>query len=409
MSTYQDTLEYLFNQFPQYQKIGVKAYKPDLSNIYSLCNALGNPHNTLQTIHVAGTNGKGSVVHMLGSVFQEAGYKVGIFTSPHLSDFRERIKINGTPLSKEFVIEFVEKYKAIFAPVNPSFFEWTTALAFYYFKKEKVDFAIVETGLGGRLDSTNVISPIFSIITTIGKDHQNILGNSIKEIAYEKGGIIKENTPVIVGSQIKNEALDTIKTIAKEKNSKLHIAENKDAIKSDLKGDFQLFNSSIVSKAIEIFGLKFSIDKNQLNTGLQNVIKNTSLRGRWEVLDTKPLTIADIGHNEQAFSMICKELKKFNSKNIYFILGISDDKNIESMLEKLPHQIYYVITQPCTKRALSSTVLKDGMKNFPKTTEFKDPKKAFLWTKNTAQKEDLIFIGGSAFLVADILSEFFPT
>ena len=265
MSTYQDTLEYLFNQFPQYQKEGVKAYKADLSNIYSLCSALGNPQNTLQTIHVAGTNGKGSVVHMLGSVFQEAGYKVGIFTSPHLSDFRERIKINGTPVSKEFVIEFVEKYKALFAPVNPSFFEWTTALAFYYFKKEKVDFAIVETGLGGRLDSTNVISPILSIITTIGKDHQNILGNSIKEIAYEKGGIIKENTPVIVGSQIKNEALDTIKTIAKEKNSKLHIAKNKDAIKSDLKGDFQLFNSSIVSKAIEILELKISVHKNHLH------------------------------------------------------------------------------------------------------------------------------------------------
>ena len=237
MSNYQDILEYLFNQFPQYQKIGKKAFKADLTNITSLCKIVGNPQTNLKCIHIAGTNGKGSTAHMLASVLQEAGNKVGIFTSPHMEDFRERIKINGHEISKKTVIEFVKQHKESFKDVNPSFFEWTTVLSFYYFKQQKIDIAIIETGLGGRLDSTNIITPLLSIISTIGKDHENILGNSIEEIAFEKAGIIKENTPTIIGTQITGDALRVIERVAKERKSTLYIAD-KYGLETDLKRRF---------------------------------------------------------------------------------------------------------------------------------------------------------------------------
>ena len=409
MSSYQDTLDYLFNQFPQYQKIGFKAYKADLSNIQFLCESIDNPQNNFKTIHVAGTNGKGSVVHMLGSVLQHAGYKVGIFTSPHLVDFRERIKINGDLISRDFVVEFVQKYTPIFNKINPSFFEWSTCLAFHYFDNQKVDVAVIETGLGGRLDATNILLPKLSIITTIGKDHQNILGNSTEEIAVEKGGIIKENVPVVIGSQIKDEALIALQKIAKRKNSTIHFPHQTDLIDTDLKGDFQVYNSSIVSKAIELLKTHFQVNEDQLKSGLQNVVANTGLRGRWEILHSNPLTIADIGHNEQAVKFICKELEKINCKKKYVVLGFSEDKNIDNILRMLPKPYHYILTEATSTRAQSSELLNTKMKGYPNTIEIKNYKKAFLWAKSKATNEDLIFVGGSAFLVADILREFFPS
>ncbi len=409
MSSYQDTLDYLFNQFPQYQKIGFKAYKADLSNIQFLCESIDNPQNNFKTIHVAGTNGKGSVVHMLGSVLQHAGYKVGIFTSPHLVDFRERIKINGDLISRDFVVGFVQKYTPIFNKINPSFFEWSTCLAFHYFDNQKVDVAVIETGLGGRLDATNILLPKLSIITTIGKDHQNILGNSTEEIAVEKGGIIKENVPVVIGSQIKDEALIALQKIAKRKNSTIHFPQQTDLIDTDLKGDFQVYNSSIVSKAIELLKTHFQVNEDQLKSGLQNVVANTGLRGRWEILHSNPLTIADIGHNEQAVKFICKELEKINCKKKYVVLGFSEDKNIDNILRMLPKAYHYILTEATSTRSQSSELLNTKMKGYPNTIEIKNYKKAFLWAKSKATNEDLIFVGGSAFLVADILREFFPS
>ena len=409
MSSYQDTLDYLFNQFPQYQKIGSKAYKADLSNIQYLCESIDNPQNNFKTIHVAGTNGKGSVVHMLGSVLQHAGYKVGIFTSPHLVDFRERIKINGDLISRDFVVGFVQKYTPIFNKINPSFFEWSTCLAFHYFDNQKVDVAVIETGLGGRLDATNILLPKLSIITTIGKDHQNILGNSTEEIAVEKGGIIKENVPVLIGSQIKGEALIALQKIAKRKNSTIHFPQQTDEIDTALKGDFQLYNSSIVFKAIELLKTQFQVNENQLKSGLQNIVANTGIRGRWEIIHSNPLTIADIGHNEQAVKFICKELEKINRKKKYVILGFSEDKNTDNILRILPKEYHYVLTEATSTRAQSSKLLNTKMKGYPNTIEIKNYKKAFLWAKSKATNEDLIFVGGSAFLVADILREFFPS
>ncbi|MDB4710119.1 bifunctional folylpolyglutamate synthase/dihydrofolate synthase [Flavobacteriales bacterium] len=408
MSNYQDILEYLFNQFPQYQKIGKKAFKADLTNITSLCKIVGNPQTNLKCIHIAGTNGKGSTAHMLASVLQEAGNKVGIFTSPHMEDFRERIKINGHEISKKTVIEFVKQHKESFKDVNPSFFEWTTVLSFYYFKQQKIDIAIIETGLGGRLDSTNIITPLLSIISTIGKDHENILGNSIEEIAFEKAGIIKENTPTIIGTQITGDALRVIERVAKERKSTLYIAD-KYGLETDLKGDFQKINTGIVSKTIELLKSSMTISSIHLKKGLLNVSKNTSLRGRWEILDTKPLIIADIGHNVQAFKMIQHELKKYSNKKIYLILGISDDKNIDQMLTFLPKNINYILTKPKTERAIPTSKLKNKMKNFNSILQIPDSNKAFTHAKKQAKENDLIFIGGSAFLVAEILSDFFPS
>ena len=408
MSNYQDILDYLFNQFPQYQIIGKKAYKADLSNIISLCKKVYHPQKKLKCIHIAGTNGKGSVAHMLASVLQEAEYKVGIFTSPHLNEFRERIKINGEEIPKSTVIDFVNKYKDAFKTINPSFFEWTTVLSFYYFEQQKVDIAIIETGLGGRLDSTNIISPILSIITTIGKDHENILGNSIQEIAFEKAGIIKENRPVILGSQITGNALDIITKVATKTNSSIYIADKLNH-ETDLKGDYQKYNAAITGKAIEVLKNNLNIGDTHLKTGLLKVVPNTQLRGRWEVLNNKPTIIADIGHNQQAFKMIASELDKYSSKTIYFILGISNDKNIEQMLSVLPKKINYILTQPKTDRAISTKNLKNKMTNFISTIEIADSNKAFSKAKELAKQEDLIFIGGSAFLVAEILSDFFPS
>jgi len=401
MNEYKTILDYLFNQFPQYQKQGKKAYKANLNNIYQLLEILNNPHKKLKCIHVAGTNGKGSVSHLLASVFQEAGYRTGIFSSPHLVDFRERIKINGQLISKQDVISFVNNNKDNFQPIKPSFFEWSTALAFYYFNKNKTDINIIETGLGGRLDSTNVINPVLSIITTISYDHQNILGSSLNEIAKEKAGIIKKNTPIIIGKQIKEEKTE-IQKIADKKNAKLFIAKNTDA-KSSLAGSYQKYNIQIVSTAFDLLKEKYILINKHLNNGLMNVSRNTNFRGRWEIIQEKPLVICDIGHNLQAMKFIVNQLKKLSHKNGIFIFGVSNDKDIQNIIQILPINMKYFLTQANNPRAMKLNTLNKQMDKFPNKTTFSSPKQAYQTAIENSKKEDFIFIGGSAFIVAEIL------
>jgi len=407
MNNYKETVNYLFHQFPQYQQLGKKAYKADLSNITALCKLLNDPHKQLPCIHIAGTNGKGSVAHMLASIFQEAGYQTGIYTSPHLIDFRERIKINGALIPEEFVIDFVNKNKTDFEKIGASFFEWTTALAFYYFKNQKTDINIIETGLGGRLDSTNIIHPQLSIITTIGLDHQNILGNKLEEIAREKAGIIKENTPVVLGPQVTGN-LSVFMEIANTKNAPL-LYTNNVKIETDLIGSHQHYNGSAVFTAYQAIKTKYNLTTDHFKTGLKNVFQNTGIRGRWEILNQSPLTIADIGHNQQAFEFISKKLNNTTFNKGYFVIGFSDDKDITSIINKLPKNMNYIITQPNNLRAKKVNQLKEQMNSLSIDSVFENSVEAYIYAKSIAKKEDLIFIGGSAFLVADIVSEFFPT
>ena len=406
MDDYKEIINYLFNQFPQYQQLGKQAYKADLSNITALCKLLNDPHKDLPCIHIAGTNGKGSVAHMLASIFQEAGYQTGIYTSPHLIDFRERIKINGELITKEFVIDFVNKNKTDFKKIGASFFEWTTALAFYYFKNKNTDINIIETGLGGRLDSTNIIHPQLSIITTIGLDHQNILGNTLEEIAWEKAGIIKNNTPVVLGPQVTGH-LSEFMDIAKTKNAPL-LYTNNVKIETDLIGNHQQYNGSTVFNAYQALKTIYNLTTDHFKTGLKNVVQNTGIRGRWEILNESPHTIADIGHNQQAFEFISKKLNTTTFNKGYFVIGFSDDKDIGSIINLLPKNMNYIITQPNNPRAKSVIELKNIMGGLSIDSVFENSIEAYKHARSVAQKEDLIFIGGSAFLVADILAEFFP-
>jgi dihydrofolate synthase / folylpolyglutamate synthase len=403
MTTYKEVTQYLFSQFPQYQKIGKKAYKADLTNIKELVALLDYPEKKLNCVHVAGTNGKGSVSHLMGSILQEAGYKVGIFTSPHLIDFKERIKINGKTIDEEFIIDFVNKHKLTFEKLGISFFEWTTALAFCYFEKQKTDVCIIETGLGGRLDSTNIINPILSVITTIGLDHQNILGQTIEEIAYEKGGIIKENTPVVVGPQIK-ESFSVLAKLAESRNARITKA-NATKRKCELLGNYQYNNIGTALNSIEKL-VSFNIKKLHIEKGLQNVIKNTGIRGRWELLMNKPMVIAEIGHNEQAFEAISNQLKSTPFKKGIAVLSFSDDKDLSKIINKLPKTLTYYLTESSSDRAMKCHKLKSYFSSH-KTTCFTDYNEAYKTALEKSNEEDLIFIGGSAFLVGDILSDFF--
>ena len=403
MNSYEEITQYLFSQFPQYQKIGKKAYKADLTNIRKLVALLDFPEKKLNCVHVAGTNGKGSVSHLMGSILQEAGYKVGIFTSPHLIDFKERIKINGKTIDEEFIIDFVKKHKLTFERLGVSFFEWTTALAFYYFDKQKTDVCIIETGLGGRLDSTNIITPILSVITTIGLDHQNILGQTIEEIAYEKGGIIKENTPVVVGPQIK-ESFSVLAKLAESRNARITKA-NASKRKCALLGNYQYNNIGTALYSIEKL-VSYNINQSHIEKGLQNVIKNTGIRGRWELLMNKPMVIAEIGHNEQAFEAITNQLKITKFKNGTAVLSFSNDKDLSKIISKLPKTLNYYLTESTSDRAMKCNELKTYFTDY-KTTYFTDFKEAYKTAVKKSNDEDLVFIGGSAFLVGDILSDFF--
>ena len=398
---YKRSVEYLFQRLPMYQRSGIAAYKKDIGNIIKACKILNNPQKKIKTIHIAGTNGKGSTAHMLASILQEAGYKTGLYTSPHLKDFRERIKINGKTIDKKYIINFIKENQLEFEKINMSFFEFTVAMAFNYFTESKVDIAIIETGLGGRLDSTNIINPELSIITNIGLDHTNLLGNTIEKIAFEKAGIIKKNTPIIIGRK-QDKTKEIFKSIAKEKNAKLYYNDNPKNITTDVKGDYQNENIGTAIKAIEV--LNWNISNEQINKGINNILKNTGLEGRWQKLSENPLTICDVGHNEDGIKNILRQIEKTKFNKLHFIFGSVNDKVLTNVFKLLPKKAKYYFCAAKIDRALQTNILKQRAKEFNLYgDEFSSVNQAYINAKENASKDDLIFIGGSTFIVAEVL------
>ena len=400
---YQQTLEYLFSRLPVYQKEGKSAYKANIGNIITASKILRDPHKKFKSIHIAGTNGKGSVSHMIASIFQEANYKVGLYTSPHLKDFRERIKINGRMITKREVVKFVAKHKISFEKIDLSFFEFTVALAFDYFANQKVDIAIIETGLGGRLDTTNIIDPELSIITNIGFDHTNLLGNTIEKIAKEKAGIIKEHTPVIIG-RMQKEIKIVFKNIADQKNAPLTYTKTYKYL-SDLKGEYQQENTNTaVSAALELQTQNWKITNSNIITGLLNTIKNTGILGRWQMLCQEPLIICDAGHNEDGIKMVLKQISKIPHQNLHIVFGTVNDKNVNSILNLLPKDAKYYFCTPNIRRGLNENIL-EGLANKKelKGNAYNSVQEALADAKQKAKIEDLIFIGGSTFVVAEVV------
>ena len=399
MNNYKEIVEFLFEQYPSYQKKGVDAYKPDLSNIQEICKIIGNPQNKLKFIHVAGTNGKGSVCNFLYNIYQKAGYKVGLFTSPHLIDFTERIVVGEKEISKEYIVDFYKQNLERFKEISPSFFEWSTALAFSYFKDSKTDVNIIETGLGGRLDSTNIIMPELSIITSIGMDHTSILGDTIEKIAKEKAGIIKDNTPTLLGADLEQESV--FKEVCNIKNSRLYIVDKNIEYPESSLPDYQIKNWNTAAKATEILQNKFEIGeiKNKPN-------KFLTIKGRWQIVGKNPLTILDIGHNEQCITELRNQLKKENFNNLFLIIGFSKDKDISTLLNLLPKAKINYFTKSSNDRSIDPKILKTKF-NKENSKVYGDYKEAFEEAKKEAKKEDMILITGSAFLIGDILNEFY--
>ena len=403
---YQETLDYLFEQLPMYQRVGNAAYKTDLNNTIELCNLLENPQRKFKSIHIAGTNGKGSTSHMLASILHEAGYKVGLYTSPHLKDFRERIKVNGEMISQKYVINFVETHKAEFEEINLSFFEWTVGLAFDYFVSSQVDIAIIETGLGGRLDSTNVILPELSIITNIGLDHTQFLGDTYKQIASEKAGIIKQNVPVVIG-----ETQEEVTSVFLDKANKLHCKisfadkEIADLLESDLKGKYQANNIKTSLQAVkELQRLGWDISQIAVEKGLTQVVKNTGLLGRWQQLGESPKIICDTGHNEAGIEYIVKQLEEEEYKKLYIVFGVVNDKSLSKVLKMLPKSAYYYFCEANIPRALSVDILCKQAKQLELEGEMiKDVRTALDTAIRNSNRDDLIFVGGSTFVVAEIV------
>ena len=405
--TYKETVDFLFEQLPQFQNIGSKAYNGKLDNIIDICELLDNPQNKFKTIHVAGTNGKGSVCNMLASILTQSGYNVGLFTSPHLLDFRERIRINGEVISEQYVIDFVKNHNSVFCEIQPSFFEWSTALAFDYFESNKVDIAIIETGLGGRLDSTNIISPLVSVITSIGIDHTQYLGSSTEAIAKEKGGIIKSNVPVVLGEGI--EVLSVFEKIASKNNSPLHIAtQNNNQPLSSLKGDFQKNNVATALTVIDLIQETFpTITSRSISKGLRSIKTNTGLRGRWETLQNSPKVIADIGHNVHAIKQTVKELELETYNNLHIIWGMVADKEVDKVINLLPKNATYYLCTPNIPRALSTKQLENSFAEKQTKISFSSCSEAYKAAMKFANSNDLILVGGSTFVVSEILHDFF--
>jgi len=398
---YKDTISYLYKKLPMYQRSGSIAYKKDIGNIIKASEILGNPHLDFKSIHIAGTNGKGSTSHMISSILQEAGYKVGLYTSPHLKDFRERIKINGNIISKRLVINFIKKHKSNFEKIHMSFFELTVAMAFNYFSEENIDIAVIECGLGGRLDSTNIILPEVSVITNISLDHTDLLGDTLEKIALEKSGIIKKNTPVIIGRKQK-ETKRIFEQKASKENSKIIYAKNFN-YKCDLKGHYQKENIDTAITTIKNLN-KFKIDEKDIKKGLNNIVKNTSLLGRWQIISTEPLIICDTAHNIDGLNEVVNQINKIQFNNLHFIIGLVNDKNIDSILSILPKKAYYYFCQADVPRAMNKTDLQTESKKFNLKGEvFPSVKKALNQAKKRAKRNDLIFVGGSTFVVAEII------
>lgn len=424
---YQETLNYLYNSAPLFQNIGQGAYKEGLENTLKLDEYFKSPHKKFKTIHIAGTNGKGSCSHTIASILQSAGYKTGLYTSPHLIDFSERIRVNGKPIDQQFVVDFVREHKHFFEPLHPSFFELTTAMAFLYFAEQQVDVAVIEVGLGGRLDCTNIITPDLSVITNISFDHIQFLGNTLADIAREKAGIIKHNIPVVIG-ETTEETLPVFQNKANSESADIRFAEKENHILNaerdtstggyiyqtdrykDLKGELgglcQTKNTNTILTAIEVLLEKgYKISENDIRKGFGNVCELTGLMGRWQKIESNPTIICDTGHNIGGIKYIAEQLSEMEYTNLHIIMGMVNDKDINGVLELLPKNAIYYFTQASVKRALPAEEVKrlaniHGLsgKSYPSVET------ALEEAKKKAEKNDLIFIGGSSFIVADLLT-----
>ena len=424
---YQDTLKYLYESVPMFQQVGSQAYKEGLQNTLALDKYFGHPHTQFRTIHIAGTNGKGSCSHTLAAILQEAGYKVGLYTSPHLIDFRERIRINGASVPEEYVIDFVEKHRFVFEPLYPSFFELTTAMAFRYFADEKVDVAIIEVGLGGRLDCTNIITPDLSIVTNISFDHMQFLGDTLAKIASEKAGIIKKGIPVVIGETTPetkpvfiNKAQETgAPIIFAEKEQKvrscqpsvsgsgiIYDTEEYPQLQGELGGYYQIKNTNTLLSALkQLNKLNYHIDEQAVRNGFANVSKLTGLMGRWQKLQDSPTLICDTGHNVAGISYIVQQLQQQNYNRLHIVMGMVNDKDIRGVLKLLPQKAIYYFTKASVKRALPEAELQNLAQEFGlEGTTYATVRDAVEAAQKKSLPEDFIFVGGSSFIVADLLA-----
>ena len=396
----------MFNKLPVYQNSGAFKYKIDLQNIYDLSSYLGNPHTKLKTIHVAGTNGKGSTSHILSSILQESGYNVGLYTSPHLKDFRERIKINGDCIAKDNVVKFIESHKEYLDGNKLSFFEMTVGMAFDYFKNQEVDIAIIEVGMGGRLDSTNIIDPEISVITNIGLDHTKFLGNTLLEIAHEKAGIIKKGKTVIIG-ETQEELVDVFINKAKEFNSKITFADQqkKHNYISDLQGSFQSKNiQTAISVIHELTKSNWNVDIDAIRLGISRVHTNTGFTGRWTVLNQNPLTICDTAHNKEGLSIVLKDISSIKYSKLHFVIGFVEDKELDSIIDLFPKDAIYYFCKPDVKRGLCAITLESIFKSNSRFgSSYKSVKEALVSATENSNESDLIYIGGSNFVVAEVI------
>lgn len=398
---YQETLQYLYVKTPAFQQVGQSAYKPGLDNVVALSKSYHHPHTAFKTIHVAGTNGKGSVSHTIAAVLQSAGYKVGLYTSPHLRDFSERIRVNGKSISQQYVVDFVAQSQTIIEALNPSFFEITTLMAFSYFKDQAVDIAVIEVGLGGRLDSTNIITPILSIITNVSFDHVALLGNTLEQIAEEKAGIIKPGIPVVVG-----EAPQHLRSIYTRKGSPVVFAEDdaESNLPFELLGDCQRFNKKTILAAVRILQQKMPISSDAIANGLAHVVELTGLKGRWQTLSENPRIIADTGHNEAGIRLIVGQLSRLSYNTLRMVIGVVNDKDVNTMLSLLPKDAVYYFTNAQIPRALPAKELQELAKNYGLIGQnYPSVQEALNAARNDASEQDVIFVGGSNFIVAEVV------
>lgn len=426
---YQETLDWMFAQLPMFQRKGQAAYKANLDNTHALDAHFLHPHKNYKTIHVAGTNGKGSVSHFLASCLQEAGYKTGLYTSPHLKDFRERIRVGGIPVSKNFVVDFIDDNTEMFSEMKPSFFEMTVAMAFKYFEEEEVDYAIIETGLGGRLDSTNIISPEISIITNISLDHTALLGNDLKSIAKEKAGIIKADIPAVVG-EYDDDVADVFIEKAKDVSTNISFADQNYSIANssfdvlertmDVLSDGEILFKSLKSSLVGVYQEKnvitaiaalmelrnsgMKIDNKHIVDGIREVVENTGIMGRWQILNKTPLTICDTAHNEAGIACVLDQINQVDYDKLHVVFGMVNDKSIDTVLSMMPKDAIYYFTKASIPRAMDECELKEIASKYNlKGDTYENVEKAVSAATEMAQKNDLVYIGGSTFVVAEIV------
>jgi len=401
--TYQETLDWMFSQLPMYQRQGKIAFKKDLTNISAFCGELKNPQKKIASIHVGGTNGKGSTSHIISSILQEAGYKVGLYTSPHLKNFTERIRINGEEVSRNFVVDFITKNKHFLEKQQLSFFEMTVGMAFEYFATQHVDIAIIEVGLGGRLDSTNIIHPEVAVITNIGYDHMQFLGDTLPEIAFEKAGIIKQNTPIIIGEK-QDAVVDVFINKATQMNADIYFASDKKYdYKSDLLGSYQEKNISTAIHAVNVLK-DYVISESHIIKGLKNVVQNTNFRGRWQILQHKPLVICDTAHNREGLSYVMNQLASLSFNKLHMVLGVVNDKKLDDILSLFPVKATYYFCKPNIPRGLNEIDLQSTAENFHLVGDaYGSVHEAYLKAISDAEIDDVVFVGGSTFVVAEVV------